>query len=192
MPFNQFLNTIEGFIGNGLAAIGAAAGSISQASQDNTKLFLGTQRVKPVLGIGFKGVTYNAKASLQYEYDFATDGGAVGTITLNRGASGPIPANFVITHVNYFVNTAITSGGAATVSIGTASGTPANILAATAIGTMGTAGQKAAIPILTTPATAINVTTASYPVIVVATAALTAGNFTIQIDGFFTGADTQA
>lgn len=195
MPFNQFINVVEGFIGNGVAALGAASGAIAQAAQDSTKVFLGTTRTKPILGFGYNGVTYAAKAQLQYEYDFATDGGAIGTITLSRGASGPIPLNFVITHVNYFVNTAFTSGGAATISIGTASGTPANILAATAISTAGTAGQKAAIPILTTPATHIvtgSTPPAVYPVLVVGTAALTAGNLTLSLEGYFIGADTQA
>ncbi len=116
-----------------------------------------------------------------------TDGGANGTYTL-RG-TGPIPANFVVTQGNFFVSEVFT--GAGTVSLGTATGTPANILAATAIGTMGTAGSKATIPILATVGTHISVTAESEPVLVVASGPLTAGALTLVLEGYFTAIDTQ-
>jgi hypothetical protein len=54
------------------------------------------------------------------EYDFATDGGAVGSITL-RSAGGAslgagVPAGSVITGGYVEVDTALTSGGSATVA----------------------------------------------------------------------------
>ena len=181
----QSVGAPEITLANCANAVGASERSINAASDDSTKVFLGVTTNKKVAFVGQGGVTCGLKPFLLYEYDFATDGGANGTITL-RGL-GPIPANFVVTQGNYFVNTQIT--GAGTVSFGTATGTPANLLAATAIGTMGTAGSKALLPIQATTGSHINITTESAPVMVIAGGPLTAGSFTLVLDGYFTGID---
>lgn len=181
----QSVGAPEIILANCANAVGATAQSINAASDDSTKVFLGVTTNKKVAFAGQGGVTYGLKPQLVYEYDFATDGGANGTITL-RG-TGPIPANFVVTQGNYFVSTVIT--GAGTVSFGTATGTPANLLAATAIGTMGTAGSKALLPIQATVASHISVTAESAPVMVIASGPLTAGSLTLVLEGYFTGID---
>lgn len=181
----QSVGAPEITLANCANAVGATAQSVNAISDDTTKVFLGVTTNKKVAFVGQGGVTYGLKPQLVYEYDFATDGGANGTITL-RG-TGPIPANFVVTQGNYFVSTQIT--GAGTVSFGTATGTPANLLAATAIGTMGTAGSKALLPIQATVGSHISVTAESAPVMVIASGPLTAGSLTLVLEGYFTGID---
>lgn len=122
----------------------------------------------------------------EYYYDFATDGGAVGTITL-RGPQ--LPATAVVCGGRWFPTTAFTSGGSATISLGTASGSAANLLAATAIGTAGTVGVKAIIPVMTA-ATDVTLSANSSPVIAVGTAALTAGAGKLVLFYFTQEADT--
>ena len=54
------------------------------------------------------------------EYDFAVDGGAVGTITLRGGGvlGGGFPSGAVVVNGYIEVDTVLTSGGAATVAVG--------------------------------------------------------------------------
>lgn len=112
-------------------------------------------------------------------YDFATDGGAVGDITL-RGDT--IPSGAIIVDALIHVDTALTSGGAATVAVKVESA--ADINAADAIGAApwSTAGAKrgdftaTTAPVKTTAARSIAAT--------VATAALTAGKFSVLVEYF--------
>lgn len=183
----QSVGSPEITLANCANAVGASSQSVKVATSDSTKVFFGITTNKEIAFAGQGNVTYGLAPYLVYEFNVATDGGANGTYTL-RG-TGPIPANFVVTHGNYFVSEVFT--GAGTVSLGTATGTPANLLAATAIGTMGTAGSKATIPILTTVGTHISVTAESAPVLVVASGPLTAGSLTLVLHGFFTAIDNQ-
>jgi len=182
----QSVGAPEITLANCANAVGASSQSVNAASDDSTKIFIGTTTNKKIAFVGQGGVTYGLKPQLVYEFHVGTDGGANGTYTL-RG-SGPIPADFVVTQGNFFVKEVFT--GAGTVSLGTATGTPANILAATAIGTMGTAGSKATIPILATVGTHISVTAESVPVLVVASGPLTAGALTLVLEGYFTAIDS--
>lgn len=119
------------------------------------------------------------------EYDFAVDGGAVGTITLrcNGGSSlgGVIPAGSVITGGYIEVDTAVTSGGAAT--LGVNSEAAGDLLAA---GTLvsgapwSSTGRKAIIPVFTAASTVKTTVTRSLTV-TVAVAALTAGKFRVVV-----------
>lgn len=61
----------------------------------------------------FSGVE-NYKKVAYFEYDFSSDGGAVGDISVGGAV---IPAGAVITSGVIHVKTAVTSGGAATVAI---------------------------------------------------------------------------
>jgi hypothetical protein len=119
-------------------------------------------------------------------YNFAVDGGAVGAIT--PAQSDTIPANAVV--IGAIVNspTAVTSGGSATVSIGTTAGSSAtSILIATAksafsanavqVFLAGT-GAFGAAPFKMTAAGQINLT--------VAVAALTAGIVEVFVFGIIT------
>lgn len=109
-------------------------------------------------------------------YDFATDGGAVGDITL-RGDT--IPSGAIITDVLIHVDTALTSGGAATVAIKAESAADLNAADAISGAPWSTTGAKrgdltaTTAPVKTTAARAITAT--------VATAALTAGKFSVYV-----------
>lgn len=111
-------------------------------------------------------------------YDFAVDGGAVGTIVL-RGDGG-IPNGSYIIGGLIDVITPVTSGGAATVGVnGNAAG---DLVAAAAVSgaPWSSAGLKSVIPAFT-GATAIKTTADRSLAIVVAVAALTAGKFNVVV-----------
>lgn len=116
------------------------------------------------------------------EYDFAVDGGAVSTITLRgSGALGSqLPAGCVITGGYVEVDTAVTSGGAATVAI-QAEGAGDLVAAAAVSGApWSTTGRKSIVP-AATGATSVKTSTARTLSAVVATAALTAGKFRVVV-----------
>lgn len=104
-------------------------------------------------------------------YDFAVDGGALGTITLRSSDSG-IPQGAYITHGLIDVTVAVASA-TGTVSAGVE--TTVDVLAATGQAGL-TTGLKSVVP-AATGATAIKTTTRRGPTITIATAALTAGKF---------------
>jgi hypothetical protein len=110
-------------------------------------------------------------------YDFAVDGGAVGTITL---ANFTIPAGAIILGGLLDVTTLVTSGGAATVSIGIEGA--ADVVAATAVSgaPYSTTGRKSVIPAWT-GATTIKTTVARSVTATIATATLTAGAFDVYL-----------
>jgi hypothetical protein len=108
-------------------------------------------------------------------YDFAVDGGAVGTIVL-RSNDGPIPNGAVITGGYVDVQTACLS---ATGTIAAQAEAAADILAATAQAGL-TTGRKSIIP-AGTGATAVKTTASRAPAIVIATAAFTAGKFSLVL-----------
>jgi len=120
--------------------------------------------------------------SVQAEYDFAVDGGAVSTIVLraapdagdNQGNT--IPAGSVITHGYIDVLTAVAS---ATGTVAVQAEAAADILAATGQAGL-TLGRKSIIPVAT-GATAVKTTVARSITIVIATAALTAGKFRVVL-----------
>lgn len=118
------------------------------------------------------------------EYDFAVDGGAVGTIVL-RSAPGDsngneIPAGSVILGGYIEVDTALTSGGAATVAVTAESA--GDLQTATAISgdPWSSTGRKDVAPDMTGSAT-IKTTARRSLAITVAAAALTAGKFRVVV-----------
>lgn len=130
----------------------------------------GTRKV----GVGQGGGGRKSAVGL---YSFATDGGAVGDITL-RGDS--IPSGAVIVDAYIKVGTVLTSGGAATVAIKTEGAADINAADAISGAPWSTTGTKRADFISTTaPVT----TTASRSIVAtVGTAALTAGVFTVVVE----------
>ena len=80
--------------------------------------------------MGFK----NAGVMVQeYEYDFDKDGGAQGVIVLSaKDQAEPVPVGSIIKRYTRKVETAFTSGGAATVAVGD-NATPADYEAAAAV-----------------------------------------------------------
>ena len=104
-------------------------------------------------------------------YSFATDGGAISTITPNGTVA--LPANAVIVGATVNSTTAVLSAGAATVSIGTSAGSSAtSILAATAKATLAANALVNGVPVFATP---VKLTAAGNITFTIATAALTAG-----------------
>lgn len=111
-------------------------------------------------------------------YDFAVDGGAVGDIDLTYDAQ--IPANAIVIGGLIEVDTALTSGGSATVALKVEGA--ADILAATAFGSApwSSTGRKSVIPVFT-GVTSVKTTAARKIQATIATAALTAGVFDVVL-----------
>lgn len=128
----------------------------------------GTQRI----GVGRLGQG-RVKVAVG-KYDFAVEGGAVGDITL-RGHT--IPSGAILLDALLHVDTALTSGGAATVAIKVESAADVNAADAISGAPWSTAGAKRADFVATSAP--IKTTAARSIVATVAAAALTAGKFTV-------------
>lgn len=112
-------------------------------------------------------------------YDFANDGGAIGLITPKN--SPFIPKGAIILGGVTDVVTGVTSGGAATISIGTDAGSSAaSIKAAVVLGTEFAAGLRAVVPLFTS-ATMFKMTAEGRLTLTVAAFALTAGKFNTSV-----------
>ena len=122
----------------------------------------GTNRVKTAVG----------------EFDFAVDGGAIGTITLRSGPGdtmgSELPIGSVITGGYIEVDTPFTSGGAATVSAGSEGAADLQAAAAVSGAPWSTTGRKNIVP-AGTGATSVKTTAKRNLALTIATAALTAG-----------------
>jgi hypothetical protein len=111
-------------------------------------------------------------------YDFATDGGAVGAINL-RGDQ--IPSGAVVLDTIIDVKTVVTSGGAATVSLGL--NTATDVRAAATLSTAPALNAAASPHGAVTRATAaLSATANRHVVATIATAALTAGRFSVLVE----------
>lgn len=113
-------------------------------------------------------------------YDFAVDGGAVGTIPIGAIGAEKIPTSAVILGGLIEVETAVTSGGAATVAVQVEAA--GDIVAAAPVSgaPWSTTGRKSVIPAFT-GATSVKTSAAREISIVVASAALTGGVFDVLI-----------
>jgi hypothetical protein len=109
-------------------------------------------------------------------YDFAVDGGAVGDITL-RGDT--LPSGAVIVDSLIQVDTALTSGGSATVAIKVESAADVNAADAISGAPWSTTGPKRGD--LTSTSAPVKTTAARSIVATVGTAALTAGVFKVVV-----------
>lgn len=122
------------------------------------------------------GLSYGRVKPAVAFYDFAVDGGAVGDIVL-RGDS--VPSGAVIVDALIQVDTALTSGGAATVAIKTEGAADINAAAAVSGAPWSATGAKRATFTATTAP--VKTTARRTPTATVATAALTAGKFTVIV-----------
>jgi len=106
-------------------------------------------------------------------YDFSVDGGAIGAITPVQ--SDTIPANAIVYFGLMNPTTALTSGGSATISVGTTAGSSGTSLKAlTAVASYSIDAIMALVPV-GTAATAFKMSAAGQINITVAVAALTTG-----------------
>jgi hypothetical protein len=112
-------------------------------------------------------------------YDFAVDGGAVGTIVL-RSEDGQLPNGAVILGGFTKVTTPLTSGGAGTAALQAEAANDIINAAAVSGAPWSTAGRKSVIPAFT-GATTVETTAARSPSMVIGTAALTAGKFDVEL-----------
>lgn len=122
----------------------------------------GTSRTKVVVG----------------EYDFAVDGGAIGAITL-RG-DNTVPAGSVVLYGYMEVDTAFTTGTAATMAISVEAAN--DIISATVVSgaPYSTTGRKSIIP-AATGATSVKTTVARSIVATIATGTVTAGKMRVVL-----------
>jgi hypothetical protein len=124
------------------------------------------------------------KMSFEYTYDFAKQGGAIGTIFL---PGRPMPKGFIVTGASFIdVIAAVTSGGAATVSLGVESAV--DIRTAQTLATAPALSAIAVVDLATNPAfaeetTFIKTTVVRRPLMTIAAFALTAGKFVLVIEG---------
>lgn len=109
---------------------------------------------------------------MEFVYDFAKDGGATGALDVVK-----VKDACVLRNAYYKVNTACTSGGSATVSLGK-SGDAAGIVAATAVASL-TAG---AVIDSASIGTGYKLAADDVVQLSIGTAALTAGKITVVIE----------
>ncbi len=116
------------------------------------------------------------------EYDFAVDGGAIGTITLRAtpGSQGPLPIGAIVEGGFIEVDTGFTTGTAATMALQVESA--GDLQAATVVSgaPYSTTGRKAIVPVFTA-ATTIKTTAQRSPVAVIATGTVTAGKLRVVL-----------
>lgn len=111
-------------------------------------------------------------------YNFAVDGGAVGLIT--PSISDTIPVGAIVLDVSINSPTAVTSGGAATISVGVGTSAAA-FLAATGKASFTADAIQKGVPVIATP---VKFTTAGGINLTVAVAALTAGVIEVFAIGY--------
>lgn len=109
--------------------------------------------------------------SVRGRWDFAVDGGAVGTIAIT---AEKIPAGAYILAGFVEVDTAVTSGGAGTLAVQAEAANDIVNAAAVSGAPWSTTGRKSVIPVFT-GATTVLTTVARDLSVVIAAAALTAG-----------------
>lgn len=117
-------------------------------------------------------------------YSFAIDGGVVSTITPNGTVA--LPAGTVIVGATINSTTAVTSGGAGTLAIGTSAGSSStSILAATAKASLSLNALLNGVPVFATP---VKLTAAGNITFTIGTTALTAGVVEVNIYYFIANA----
>lgn len=117
--------------------------------------------------------------SAKMTYEFAVDGGAVGLITPTNSPTLPIGA--IILGGVIDITTTLTSGGAATIALGTSAGSSAaSLKAATAVATWAAGVTVPVVPVFTA-ATYVKLTAAGRLTLTVASFALTAGKFNVNV-----------
>lgn len=134
------------------------------------------------VGLGTGGLTGGGLGTVgnaKMTYDFASDGGAISTITPTNSPTVPLGA--IILGGVIDITTTLTSGGSATIALGLGSGAQvAALKAATAVASYAAGTSLVIIPIFTS-ATYYKVTAAARLTLTVAVAALTAGRMDINV-----------
>jgi hypothetical protein len=160
------------------ADLGIASGKIANGAITNAKM--AALAVYDANLIAPDGLTLNVLRTAKFEWDFATDAHAVGTVAF-RGATLPAKARIVEGHC--YVKTALTGGAGATAAIQV---TGANdIISATVVAGVPWSTSDAMVPIVpvNTTATAVKSEAAGgKPSLVIGTNDLTAGNIQLWLN----------
>jgi len=132
------------------------------------------------LGVGGStGGGLGAVGNAKMTYDFASDGGAIATIT--PANSPTLPVGAIVLGGVIDITTTLTSGGAATIALGFGSGAQVAVLkGATAVASYAAGTTLVIIPIFTS-ATYYKLTAAARMTLTVAAATLTAGRMDVNI-----------
>lgn len=128
---------------------------------------------QPVGAVSPQSEGYGKATLLKFTYDFAVDGGAVGTINI-----GHVPNNVVVLGAKIDIRTTLTSGGMATIALTLNSA--GDIKAATAVASW-SAGNLAPETGATFGTATVKTTAARNLGVVIATADLTAGAFDVYL-----------
>jgi hypothetical protein len=112
----------------------------------------------------------------QGEYDFAVDGGAIGTIALRGGGAlgGLIPAGSVLLGGYIEIDTGFTTSTAATMAVQAEAANDLQTATVVSGAPFSTTGRKAIVPVWTA-ATTVKTTAARALTAVIATGTITAG-----------------
>ena len=128
---------------------------------------------------GFTGGGLGAVGNAKMTYDFATDGGAISTITPSNSPTLPVGA--IVLGGVIDITTSLGSGGAATIALGFGSGAQvAALKGATAVASYTAGTTLVLIPIFTS-ATYYKLTAAARMTLTVAAVALNAGRMDVNI-----------
>jgi hypothetical protein len=127
-----------------------------------------------------------------YEYDFAVSGGAVSSINLVNEGMNNLESGLIITDFTVVVETALTSGGSPTITLGNVGDTDGYMIdfyAAASAGAVLNRGDRAGALVWDDTNDhpihyKIDSTANAAPSITVATAALTAGKFKVYFKAF--------
>jgi hypothetical protein len=138
----------------------------------------------------YNGITSTLKQSLAIHYDFATDGGAIGTIQLRGGV---LPINAIITNAWLEVLTGFLPTTTSTIALGVTGAATALRAAAVATGTVALdAVARVAVIAPQTPASFVAKSTTANRnfIMTIAAGAFTAGQFVLHVDYVVSALDT--
>jgi hypothetical protein len=138
----------------------------------------------------YNGITSTLKQSLAIHYDFATDGGAIGTIQLRGGV---LPTNAIITNAWLEVTTGFLPTTTSTFAIGLTGATTAlrTAVVATSAPAIDAVARVAVIAPQTPASFVAKSTTANRNFIAtIAAGAFTAGAFVLHVDYVISALDT--
>jgi len=144
--------------------------SISNAKSEQVT-FLVDEKTGQLMS-AFDGKIFTGKCEFRYEYDVAIDGGSA---SAKKWRGPKLPVNGAVRYG--YIKEVSQLQGSGNITVGTATGTPANLLASTPININ---TFQALIPV-NTPATFINISAESEPVIV-PSATLTSGKLEMILE----------
>lgn len=166
---------------NGVTGVDICGPGSTLTDYSSSRVFVNTGTISvPVweqLSINNNAIRGNGPIAFgKAQYDFSADGGAVGLIT--PASNCIIPDNAIILGGIIDILTTFTSGGSATIAVGTSAGSSTSSLkGATAVGSW-SAGLLAVVPVFTA-ATMVKLSAQGQVTLTVAVADLTAGKANI-------------